>query len=365
MSSLLTTTSGSQTNGYLSGAGITYARYAYSGSMSSFITAVRTNNVSVLGTPDEKGFRAELKEGNVYGSYRYGQTWSGYFTAPFSGEYTFIGTADDQFSFYFATVTGSTELPATPLISATSAQYWDDFYLNYRDTATKNVTLSAGMSYYFEAYHINIWGGGNFKIEVAVPNTDTSLSFQTYQVDEIVLNSTVQPEVLVYTMNGGSNGSFTLQVFRKDASTGKTTYDVSVDVTYGCSASTFANVLNSFDLFSPYAISVTRVIYGVNNTVLSTTTGATKIEYTVSVGLIRPTSISSQSFIYTNINYNGVFVQPTAATTAHSPPISGTFTLTIGGVLIDPNGNGSLYYSTSPSTIQKYLRSNIQGFENV
>lgn len=52
VSSLLTTTSGSQTKGYLSGAGITYARYTYSGSLSSFITAVRSNNVSALGAPN-------------------------------------------------------------------------------------------------------------------------------------------------------------------------------------------------------------------------------------------------------------------------------------------------------------------------
>lgn len=221
------------------------------------------------------------------------------------------------------------------------------------------------MSYYFEAYHINYWGNGNFKIEVGVPNNDTNLPFQTYQVDEIVLNSTVQPEVLVYSMNGGSNGSFTLQIFRKDQDTGKTTYDVSVDIAYGCSASTFANALNKFDIFSPYAISVTRTIYNANNTNISTLTGAARINYTVSVALIRPVSITSQSFIYTNINYNGVFVQPTSALTAHSPPISGTFTLQIGGVLIDPNGNGSIYYATSPGAIQTYLRNNIQGFENV
>lgn len=213
----------------------------------------------------------------MYGSYRYGQAWTGYFTAPVSGEYNFIGTGDDQFSFYLANVTGSTELPATPFISSTGAQQWNDFYLYYRDTATNKVTLSAGMSYYFEAYHINIWGGGNFKVEVGVPNSDNTLPFQTYQVDQIVLNSTVQPEVLVYTMNGGTNGTFTLQVFRKDASTGKTTYDVSVNVTYGCSASTFASALNSFDLFSSYAISVNRIIYDASNAILSTTTGAAKI----------------------------------------------------------------------------------------
>ena len=131
-------------------------------------------------------------------------------------------------------------------------------------------------------------------MEVGVPNSDASLPFQTYQVDKIVLNSTVQPEVLVYTMNGGTNGTFNLRVFRKDPNTGSTTYDVSVNVTYGCSASTFANALNSFDLYRSYAISVTRIIYDDSNAILSITTGASRIEYTVSVGLIRPASITSQ-----------------------------------------------------------------------
>ena len=117
--------------------------------MTAFIDAVRKNNVTVLGAPQEKGYRAELKEGNVYGSYRYGQAWTGYFTAPVSGEYTFIGTGDDQFSFYLADVTGSTELPTTSFISSTGAQQWNDFYLYYRESATKSVTLTAGMSYYF------------------------------------------------------------------------------------------------------------------------------------------------------------------------------------------------------------------------
>ena len=89
-----------------------------------------------------------MKEGDVYGSY-YSQTWNGYFTAPVSGDYTFIGTADDVFSFYLATVTGSTELPASPLIYSNVPQYWDDFYMRNTPTAMATVTLQAGMSYYF------------------------------------------------------------------------------------------------------------------------------------------------------------------------------------------------------------------------
>lgn len=109
------------------------------------------------------------------------------------------------------------------------------------------------MSYYFEAYHINSPGTGNFRIEVSVPNNDTSLSFQTYQVDEIFMNSTIQPEVVVYTMSGGSSGTFNLRIYRPPVGT-TPAYDVNVDVDYGCSASDFKDALNNFDYFSPYVI---------------------------------------------------------------------------------------------------------------
>jgi hypothetical protein len=89
-----------------------------------------------------------LREGDAYGT-SYSQTWNGYFTAPVSGEYTFTGNADDAFSFYLATVTGSTELPASPLIYSNWAQSWNDFYMNNRPTATATITLQAGQSYYF------------------------------------------------------------------------------------------------------------------------------------------------------------------------------------------------------------------------
>ena len=51
LSSKLSSTSTNQTNGYFSGAGINYARYSYTTSISGLVAAVRANNVSVLGTP--------------------------------------------------------------------------------------------------------------------------------------------------------------------------------------------------------------------------------------------------------------------------------------------------------------------------
>ena len=39
-----------------------------------------------------------------------------------------------------------------------------------------------------------------------MPNTDPAASFQVYQVDQVVTGATVQPEVVVYSMVGGSSG---------------------------------------------------------------------------------------------------------------------------------------------------------------
>lgn len=108
-SAKLPTNSSSQQKGFFSGAGLKYTRYGNiaTSSLVDFAKAVRIGNSSILGTPQEVGVRAELKEGDVYGPNEYAQAWSGYFTAPADGTYTFRGVADDYFSFYLATVPGS------------------------------------------------------------------------------------------------------------------------------------------------------------------------------------------------------------------------------------------------------------------
>lgn len=172
-----------------------YARYTLGNSintLSTLITASRTANTAALGNPLEFGYRADMREGDVYGSY-YAQTWKGYFTAPVDGMYTFRGTADDQFSLYLAADYGSTELPTSPLIQSTTAQIMDSFYLIDIVTAEADINLLSGKSYYLEAYHINFGGTGFFDLEVDIPNLDNTVSWQVYQVDEIVTNSTIQP----------------------------------------------------------------------------------------------------------------------------------------------------------------------------
>ena len=68
-----------------------------------------------------------------------------------------------------------------------------------------------------------------------VPNTDTALNFQTYQVDKITTDSTVQPEVLNITFLGGSSGLIQFSFNRVNPSTGAVTYSQAANISYGAS----------------------------------------------------------------------------------------------------------------------------------
>lgn len=209
---------------------------------------------------------------------------------------------------------------------------------------------------------MNVAGGGFFTLYIDVPNSDKTLPFQSYEVLTITTSATLQPEVVTYSMVGGSSGYINLHMYRVDSSSGQVTYNVNQKVNYGCSASDFQSALNYFDSFSSYGISVTRNIYDTNNQTLSTTASAARIDYVVSINLLRPTNVQAQSFIVTYHNYSGVFIS--TATTAHSPLIGGTWTLSVGGVTISPYNNINLGYDADPGYIMTGLRS-IVGFEQV
>jgi hypothetical protein len=196
-SQLPTNTTGTQTQGFFSGAGLAYARYIISSlidTQDEFVAAVRAGNTAALGPAQKLGFRADVRESNIYTSYNEAQTWRGYFTAPVAGTYTFRGTADDSFRVYLAANYGTKEEAATPLIYSNTVQTEFGFYKNEVASARASVDLEAGKSYYLEAFHLDTGGStGFFHLAVEVPNVDSSANFQVYQVDNIVTDSTVQP----------------------------------------------------------------------------------------------------------------------------------------------------------------------------
>ena len=75
-------------------------------SLDKFVTATRNGDTSALGTAEEVGWRADVRQPNIY-SYKEAQSWRGYFTAPVSGNYTFVGSSDDVFRVYISPNYGS------------------------------------------------------------------------------------------------------------------------------------------------------------------------------------------------------------------------------------------------------------------
>ena len=144
-------------------------------------------------------------------------------------------------------------------------------------------------------------------------------------------------------MVGGSNGTIQLQLS-----------GTSVNVTYGCTDGAFANALNSFASFKPYGITVVRNIYDNTSKLLNTTTGATKIDYVVSIKWLRPNSTLNERFNVRTFGYTGSFLQNPK--TAHSPLISGTFGLTIGGITIKYKNSSNIPSNIAASDLQSAIR---------
>jgi hypothetical protein len=111
---------------------------------------------------------------------------------------------------------------------------------------------------------------------VDVPNADNTLPFQTYEVHKLLLNATLQPEVIVYTMVGGSGGSIDLMLVRTDKY-GKIVYNTNKTISYACSADEFLGALYYFDSFYPYKPSVVRNVYDSKGNLTNTTFNASKI----------------------------------------------------------------------------------------
>ena len=67
-----------------------------------------------------------------------------------------------------------------------------------------------------ELYHVNHGNPGFVKISVEVPNQDTRLNWQTYEVSKFWTSYINDPEIMEYTMEGATGGTFTLFIFRQN-----------------------------------------------------------------------------------------------------------------------------------------------------
>ena len=100
-----------------------------------------------------------------------------------------------------------------------------------------------------------------------------------------------------------------------------------------------------------------RNIYN-GNTIIDSLTGATKVDYVVSLFLLRSAELSNEDFtFYTKTDYDGIITK--TSVTAHSPLISGNFSFSIGGVEFT-----DLPYDISENSLEAKIRT-IVGYEQV
>lgn len=167
---------------------------------------------------------------------------------------------------------------------------WDNFYYDDVETAERNVSLIEGESYYFEIYH-QYYSPAFFKLIVDVPNDNTKLKYQSYQVQKLVLNATVQSQQILYSMIGATKGYLNLRITRYN-SKGVKIYNVNVTIPYNCSEYQFLNAMYQFDNFANYMPSVVKEYYDSDdNKMISNFSSAYKINYIVSLFLNRSSTL--------------------------------------------------------------------------
>jgi hypothetical protein len=165
----LPTTSTSQINGFLSGAGLDYSRYDITNLSTKTLINFRANIASANLTLLESSRKPDIMTPDIYGSY-YVQVFKGYFVAPSAGIYVFRGLADDAMELFVSTFSGSAEINYTaPLISSlyySQSESTRNYYVANASQLTGSFYFAAGESRYIEVYHMNGAGGGNLLVSV-------------------------------------------------------------------------------------------------------------------------------------------------------------------------------------------------------
>lgn len=224
------------------------------------------------------------------------------------------------------------------------------------------MTLQAGKSYYIEVYHLNLAGSGFLRVAASVPNTDTTLQWQTHTVHRLELNFTNDPEVVKFTQTGGTAGKINLTILTRVLGKAPTIEFAVID--FNATISSFLAAITSLTPFKSYPVTGVRETYDSNGSITSDPALIVTYAWILTIPLARSTAHVNTVIAPNYVNYVG----PTNFTQTnihpHGPLISGTFTLQVNGNALKYSGSTALPSSISAASLQASFRS-ITGFENV
>lgn len=196
-----------------------------------------------------------------------------------------------------------------------------------------------------EGYHLTNIQGGFWKASVEVPNTDETALNTLYEVQRIDMTQTVVPEIIEFLVKGVNNGTIFYKIRIVDKNL-NVIYNVNRTINHNATAQEFKNMLTAFSPYADFDITVTRTAFDYNDVdVTVSNEPAYSYKYSVSFRYFRNIDYSSLEttqykfqYDFTNCsNTVNTSTTPTITWTKiqeHSPYIQGTFTITLGDVLL-------------------------------
>lgn len=191
-----------------------------------------------------------------------------------------------------------------------------------------------------------------------MPNSDTTLEWQTHTVQKMELSFTNDPEIVQFRQTGGTAGRINLTIVTRVIGKPPTVEAAVID--YNANISSFISALNSFSTYNGYDLTGSREMFDVNGVLTTDPAQAHVYCWTVQIRKLRPTAATSAVFTPIYLNYAGTQSFTQNIVHPHGPLISGTFGLSLGGNVI----SAAIGSGASAATIQGAIRG-LTGFNNV
>jgi hypothetical protein len=249
---------------------------------------------------------------------------------------------------------------STTIISSTTySQSADNYYVTNAPTMTSDpIALNAGDYHWMEVYHMNSGGNGYMMVSVEVPNTNDTHANTVYEVQNLSIAVESDPEIFKFTIANANAGSFNLRLIRKNSKTNAIIYDVNYTVSYTITADAFTTLIKKFDIFNGHTIS-TAITCSDAAGVAAACPSVNK-DITVTVFTYRPESSTTQTFTIDTTDLVAIAADtPTVTYTRlqeHSPPISGSYKLSLNNTLL-------AFWNSTSNAIQTDIPYNTRDWE--
>jgi hypothetical protein len=168
-----------------------------------------------------------------------------------------------------------------------------------------------------------------------------------------------EPEIMEFTSTGAISGTINLKVYERNPATLAVIINQNVTFPFNATSAQFCAELVKFSWFGLYQTSCTVTMKDSTGSVVTNASLAKTFVWRATIAKFRSASVKNRTFIVTYSVPGGIFTSTTIQ--EHSPLISGTFNMDLGGIPVRV-WNGSSYsnqnipFDVSTSTLKSALQ---------